>query len=268
VWNITNLSGFKLARIRVQNTASRQYLNAYESLRFSREITYSYLIDYVDEISEETFIGYYDLSRFLEEFYEEDDQILEASFPVTYHWDLDESDPLLGVLFPYAYHSIFIDQFEYNNYYYYTDELARNYKIMALYKPYNMTANGYKWLVYEADNDMSWYTSLLLTTLGSDSDLKLKDFNDGESARTWGITSFFDRELYFPATTLLDDFIDDRSVDLSLLSLKNDSHFIGLTTYSIDNQSDFFLSITRNAINPQKFDSEFPSFIGAKFRRV
>lgn len=66
----------------------------------------------------------------------------------------------------------------------------------------------------------------------------------------------------------MDDFIDDRSVDLSLLSVKNDSHFIGLTTYSIDNQSDFFLSITRNAISPQKFDSEFPSFIGAKFRRV
>lgn len=149
------MSGFKLSRIRVQNTFFRQYLNAYESVRFSREITYNYLIDYVDEISEESSIGYNDLSRFLEEFYEEDEDILEEAFPSTYHWDLEEEDSLLGVLFPYVYHNIFIDQFEYNNYYYYTDELARNYKIMALYKPYNMTANGYKWLVYEGDNHMN-----------------------------------------------------------------------------------------------------------------
>ena len=141
-------------RIRVQNIASRQYLDAYESLRFSREVNYSYLIDYVDEISEESALGYYDLARFLDEFYEDDDDILEEAFPSTYHWDLEEEDSILGVVFPYIYYNIFIDQFEYNDYYYHMDELARNYKVMAMYKPYNMTANGYKGLVYESDPQM------------------------------------------------------------------------------------------------------------------
>jgi len=103
-----------------------------------------HFIDYVDEISEESAKGYYDIARFLEEFYDEDEDMIEADFPSTYHWDLDDDDYVIGEIYPYAYHKIFFDQYEYSAYYYHTDEFARNYNTMALYKPYNMSANGYK----------------------------------------------------------------------------------------------------------------------------
>lgn len=170
--------------MRVQNIYTRQYLDAYENYLFATETNYNYLIDYSDEISEEHSSGQADLSVSIEEFYDDDSEILEEALPVVYHWDIEEDDPVLGVLFPYVYHNIFIDQFEYVSYYYHTDELAKNYKLMAIYKPYNMVANGYKGFVADVDDHMSWFTSLLLRTMGSHSALRLSDFNDGESSRT------------------------------------------------------------------------------------
>ncbi len=262
------MSGYKLARIRVQNTYSRQYLNAYESYLFSTETNYSYLIDFTDEISDEHAGGEADLSVTLDEFDEEDDEILDESLPIVYNWDLEEDDPVLGVVFPYIYYNIFFDQFEYASYYYNTDELAKNYKLMAIYKPYNMVANGYKGFVADIDDHMNWFTSLLLRTMGSHASSPAHEFHDYNSSRTWEIKSFFKRDLHFTDANLLDDFIDDRSIDLSFFSVKKDSHSMGLTTYSIDNQFDIFLSLTRNSINPKRYDSEFPQFLAARFKRV
>jgi hypothetical protein len=60
-------------------------LNAYESYLFSTETNYSYLIDFTDEISDEHAGGEADLSVTLDEFDEEDDEILDESLPIVYN---------------------------------------------------------------------------------------------------------------------------------------------------------------------------------------
>jgi hypothetical protein len=87
-------------------------------------------------------------------------------------------------VFPYIYYNIFFDQFEYASYYYNTDELAKNYKLMAIYKPYNMVANGYKGFVADIDDHMNWFTSLLLRTMGSHASSPAHEFHDYNSSRT------------------------------------------------------------------------------------
>lgn len=90
----------------VTNIRYRNYLYAYEDLRFASEVYSVYLIDYVDEIAQETAMGYYDLLRFLGEFYDADKEMIEEDFPSVYHWD-EEQPSVMGVIFPYAYHDIF-----------------------------------------------------------------------------------------------------------------------------------------------------------------
>lgn len=183
IWGFTNFKSLTLSRIRVTNFVFRNYLHAYESLKFSREINYLYEIMFVDEITEESHKGYFDVVSFLDEFYDEGFEFMEEEIPYVYHWD-DEDDSSLGVIFPYAYLEIFNDQFEFSTYYYQTDEMARNYTSMQLYKPYNLAAHGYEWLVPNNETDMAWFNALFYTSLHQESEMDLLMFKDHNSEET------------------------------------------------------------------------------------
>ncbi len=267
-WGWTHLSVFKLERIRVSNIISRYYLDSYESKLFSRENAYSYHIDYIDEITEEWLTGEYDLSRNLEEFYEDDNyELVEAVIPVVYCWDLDETTAIWGIDSPFAYLDIFRDQYQYNDYYYDTDELAKNYKVLVFQKPYDMKANGYKWIVYDDNTEHDSFAHLLMGTLNVELNV-LYNFYDEASKSHWRITSYFERNILFPQKTILDEYSTDRSIDISLISAISLSPKFGLTTYSLDNEYSFFTSLTKNTLDASRRDIEFPAFYTTKFRRV
>lgn len=246
---------------------SRNYLHAYESLKFSKEIGYSYATAFVDEITEESAAGYFDVISFLEEFYDEGFEYMEEEFPYVYHWD-DEYDTTLGQIFPYVYIDIFNDQYEFSTYYYQTDEMARDYNSMQLHRPYNMAAHGYEWLVPNNETDMAWFNSLFYSALSQESEMDFVMFKDQYSEETWEIKSFFNRTLKIPTVTTLNSFIEERSLDLSLLAVSQVTNINTLTTYSLDPGYDLYLTPQKNTIVSQRYDSWFPTFIATKFRRV
>lgn len=246
---------------------SRNYLLAYENLRFSQEISYLYAVNFVDEITEDSYIGYFDLGSFLEDFYDEGFDFMEEEFPYVYHWD-DEDDSVLGLIFPYAYLEIFSDQFEFSTYYYQTDEMARNYNTMQIYKPYNLAAQGFEWLVPNTETDMTWFNELFYSAAEGESELNFALFKDQYSKQTWKIRPVVDRSLKIARGTTLDMFMEERSVDLSFLALSRLTHLNTLTTYSLDSVYDLYLTPHKDTITAQRYDSWFPTFIATKFRRV
>lgn len=267
-WGWSHLSVFKLERIRVKNIVFKYYLDSYETKLFARENAYSFEIDYIDEITEEWLTGEYDLSRNLEEFHEDDNlELVEIIIPEVYFWDKDDNKSIWGIDSPFAYLDIFFDQFQYNDYYYETDEMAKNYKVMAFKKSYDMKANGYKWIVYDDNTEHEAFSRLLVGTLNVELNV-VHNFYDEASKSHWRITSYFERDIILPQNNIVTEFLTDRSIDLSLVASIRLNPILGLTTYSLDNQSQLFSNFTKHTIEASKHDIEFPAFYSTKFRRV
>jgi len=80
-------------------------------------------------------------------------------------------------------------------------------------------------------------------------------FKDQYSEETWEIKSFFNRTLKIPTVTTLNSFIEERSLDLSLLAVSQVTNINTLTTYSLDPGYDLYLTPQKNTIVSQRYDS-------------
>lgn len=94
------------------------------------------------------------------------------------------------------------------------------------------------------------------------------NFYDEASKSHWRITSYFERDIILPQNNIVTEFLTDRSIDLSLVASIRLNPILGLTTYSLDNQSQLFSNFTKHTIEASKHDIEFPAFYSTKFRRV
>lgn len=267
IWGWTILRYTTMKWIRVGNLKIRNYLWAYEDLRFSTEVDYFYSIPFSYEIAEEAYSGHYDLAFYVESFYDWSSFLDEEDFPYVYFWDT-EQDNVLGAVVPHAYLNILGDQYEFNNYYYQTDAMSKKFATMKLFQPFDVTGGGYKVLIFDGESNMAWYTEMLYSTIGNQYEANLATFSDFASAPTVDIKSFFDRVLNLPEANILDKFVSERSLNLSLLSVTRSTSLNTLTTYSLDSRFELFSGHVKHNIASGRHDAWFPTFVATKFRRV
>lgn len=261
----TDYPVFSRERIRVQNINSRNYLYAYEDFLFSREIHFIYIVDYVDSITEEMSMYYLDMVRFVEEAYlwgDYDDMTNEGSYPIVYHWDLEDTE--LDTLFSLEYVDFLKSNLS-SNYYYKSNDLFKSYSSLPTNAP--MYDEEFNTFTYIADIGLDDFLDSIQTTHHSRHTVSFGMFNDELVPEQPVFPALFTKSIDAP--NLMGYSLSDK--------LFNDSHFLGvtrldplfgLTSYAVTFDLSIFFNQIDKPINPTLVDIEYAPYKAVKFRRV